>query len=163
MLANWELEVKGLVKSPKTFSFADVLELPRTDQVTDFHCVEGWSVYDVPWNGIQLSELLAQAGPLPAATHVNFRTVGEKYNESLPLSVALESKTLLAYGVGGSTIPFAHGFPLRVVIPRLLGYKNAKYIHRIELAETPLHGYWIKAGYPYAGEVPQQRLRDGKY
>jgi DMSO/TMAO reductase YedYZ molybdopterin-dependent catalytic subunit len=125
--------------------------------------VEGWSVYDVPWNGVRLSEIVDRVKPLPAAAYVNFRTVTDKYNESLPLAVAKEPKTVVAYGVGGATLPLEHGFPLRLVVPRLLGYKNAKYVYRIEFDKTPLRGFWIEAGYPYAGEVPRRRLREGKY
>lgn len=118
---------------------------------------------DVPWNGVHLSSLLGLVGARPAATHVTFHTVGGQYNESLPLDVALEPRTLLAYGAGGNTLPLEHGFPLRAVIPRLLGYKNAKYVHRIELTDRPVEGFWVQAGYPYDGLVPASRLRPGKY
>jgi hypothetical protein len=163
ILAGWELRVDGLVEAPQTLTFADLLALPRQDQVTDFHCVEGWSIRDVPWNGVHLAQLLARVRPLPTATHVVFHTLGGIYNESLPRGVALEPRTLLAYGVAGSTLPLAHGFPLRVVIPRLLGYKSAKYVHRIELADARLDGFWVRYGYPYDAEVPPGRLREGKY
>jgi len=163
LLATWHLTVDGLCAAPQTFTFADLLCLPRQDQVTDFHCVEGWSVYDVPWNGVHLQRLFDLVQPTAAATHVTFHTVGNVYNESLPLDVALEPRTMLGYGVGGNTLPVDHGFPLRVVIPRLLGYKNAKYVERIELAAAPVDGFWVQGGYPYAGEVPPGRLRDGKY
>ena len=75
----------------------------------------------------------------------------------------MEPRTILAYGVAGSTLPLDHGFPLRVVVPRLLGYKNAKYVERLELADKPLIGYWVAAGYDLAGLVPQNRLRSGHY
>lgn len=163
ILNNWELTVDGLVTNPVTLSFAQLLGLPRRDQVTDFHCVEGWSVYDVPWNGVHLSEVLALVGPDLAATHVTFHTVGDQYNESLPLDIALEPRTLLGYGINCHTMPLNHGFPLRVVIPRLLGYKNAKYVYRIELTNEPIDGFWVNLGYSYDGEVPASRLREGKY
>lgn len=163
ILAGWRLTVDGLVTAPRSLSFADLFCLPRQDQVTDFHCVEGWSIYDVPWNGLHLSGLFDLVGVRRGATHVTFHTVGGIYNESLPLDVALEPRTLLAYGAGGSTLPLAHGFPLRIVIPRLLGYKSAKYVHRIELTDRAVEGFWVKAGYPYEGLVPGDRLRPGKY
>jgi DMSO/TMAO reductase YedYZ molybdopterin-dependent catalytic subunit len=110
-----------------------------------------------------LGHLLDRARPLAGASHATFHTVRDNYNESVPLSVALEPRTLLAYGVGGFTLPLAHGFPLRLVVPRLLGYKNAKYVYRIEVTDRPEEGYWVRAGYPYAGLVPARRLRPGKY
>lgn len=159
ILASWRLEVGGLVERPATYTFADLLALPRADPTADFHCVEGWSVLDVPWNGVRIGELLDRAGPRPEARYLHLRTLGDTYNDSLPLAVAWEPRSLLAFGVAGSILPLDHGFPLRVVVPRLLGYKNAKYVHRLELAAEPLYGYWVKAGYPYDGEVPPERLR----
>jgi DMSO/TMAO reductase YedYZ molybdopterin-dependent catalytic subunit len=163
ILDSWRLTVDGLVDNPRTFTFEELIALTRQDQVTDFHCVEGWSVYDVPWNGVHLSTIFELVRPQAAASYVAFHTIDERYNESLPLDVALEPRTMMGYGVGGYTLPLAHGFPLRVVAPRLLGYKNAKYVQRIELTDRELRGYWVRAGYPYAGEVPPSRLRPGKY
>ncbi len=163
ILDQWQLIVDGLTESPHVFSFGDLVSLPRHDQVTDFHCVEGWSVYDVPWNGIHISTILDLVKPLPEATHLTLYSVGDVYLESIPLDIAVEPKTLLAYGIDGSTIPFPHGFPLRLVIPRLLGYKNSKYLYRIELSDRAIEGFWVKNGYPYEGTVPEGRLRTGKY
>jgi len=163
LLAGWTLRIDGMVATPTTLSFADVLELPRQDQITDFHCVEGWSVYDVPWNGVHLREIVRLVEPAAAATHLTFHCVGGGYVESLPLSVALEPRTLLAYGIDGSTLPVAHGFPLRTVVPRLLGYKNAKYVQRIEFTDQAEEGYWVARGYSYDGEVPASRLRADRY
>jgi DMSO/TMAO reductase YedYZ molybdopterin-dependent catalytic subunit len=163
ILASWTLRVDGRVVTPRTFTFADLLCLPRQDQVTDFHCVEGWSILDVPWNGVRLATLLDTVGVATGATHVVLYTLGGTYNESLPLDVAREERTLIGLGIAGNTLPLKHGFPLRIVIPRLLGYKNAKYVERITLADAPLEGFWVEAGYPYAGEVPPSRLRPGKY
>ena len=163
ILRSWELRVDGMVEQAKTYSFADLVDLPRSDMLVDFHCVEGWSIYDVPWSGLHLSEIFDEVRPHAAASHVTFHTVGGKYNESLPIEVALEPRTLLAYGIAGNTLPLKHGFPLRIVIPRLLAYKNAKYVERIELTDKELYGFWVAAGYSYDGEVPEGRLRPGRY
>lgn len=163
ILSSWQLTVDGMVDAPQVFSFADLVDLPRTDMLVDFHCVEGWSIYDVPWNGLHLQRIFDRVGVRPQASHVTFHTIGGRYNENLPLSVAVEPRTLLAYGIGGNTLPLKHGFPLRIVIPRLLGYKSAKYVHRIELTDREVHGFWVAAGYPYDGEVNPDRLRPGKY
>lgn len=163
ILARWRLRVDGLVDEPLELDFSQLVALERQDQVTDFHCVEGWSVYDVPWNGVHIGTLLAAAGAKTGATHITFHTIGGEYNESLPLDVALEATTMLAYGVCDASLTLDHGFPLRLVVPRLLGYKNAKYLTRLELTDHAVEGYWVKAGYPYEGEVPEDRLREGKY
>jgi DMSO/TMAO reductase YedYZ molybdopterin-dependent catalytic subunit len=163
VLATWTLRIDGMVESARTLTFADLVRLPRQDEVMDFHCVEGWSVLDVPWNGVHIRTLLDPAGPLPGATHATFHTLGDRYDESLPLEVALEPHTILAYGVGGSTLPLEHGFPLRLVVPRLFAYKSAKYVTRLELTDHAVEGFWVGYGYPYMGEVPESRLRPGRY
>jgi DMSO/TMAO reductase YedYZ molybdopterin-dependent catalytic subunit len=163
IMKSWRLIVDGMVEHPLDLSFADILKMKRQDQVVDFHCVEGWSIWDVPWNGVHLNELFDLVKPLPKASHVTFHTVGDKYNESVPIDVAREPKTVLSYGIGCSTLPLKHGFPLRLVIPRKLAYKSAKYVYRIELTDEPVNGYWVEVGYPYDAEVPPERLRPGKY
>jgi DMSO/TMAO reductase YedYZ molybdopterin-dependent catalytic subunit len=163
ILQNWQLTIGGLVENPLTLSFADLLALPRQDQITDFHCVEGWSVHDVPWNGVHFDEIFDLVKPLDSATHAIFTCVGDKYLESLPLDVVFEPHTLLGYGVDCATLPLAHGFPLRVVVPRKWGYKGPKYVYKIQLSDQPAVGYWEQYGYPYDGDVPADRLREGKY
>lgn len=157
-LGTWRLIVDGLVRSPFELSFAQLVELPRQDQVTDFHCVEGWTIESVPWNGVNLSGLLNLAEPLPSATHLTVHSVGGVYIESIPLEVAREAQTLLAYGVGCNTIPQQHGFPARIVIPRKWGYKGAKFVYRLQLDDQPRQGYWENYGYPYDGDVSYKRL-----
>jgi DMSO/TMAO reductase YedYZ molybdopterin-dependent catalytic subunit len=163
ILATWTLSVDGQVDNPMTLTFADLLALPRTDLVMDFHCVEGWSVQDVPWNGVHMSQLTSLVSPHASATYVNFYCIDGIYSESLPLAVALEPHTFLGYGIDGNSLPLAHGFPLRVVIPRLFGYKGAKYLTRIELTDQPLQGFWEAYGYSSDGQVPAALLRPGKY
>ena len=163
VLKSWKLTVDGLVERPRTFTFAELVDFKRIDMKADFHCVEGWSIYDVPWSGLHLSQLFSRVKPKKGASHVTFHTIGDIYNESLPLDIALEQSTLLAYGLAGSTLPFKHGFPLRIVIPRLLGYKNAKYVYRVQLTDAAVKGYWVARGYPYGGFVPAHRLRPRRY
>jgi len=163
VLANWTLRVDGMVSSPFTLSFADTIARARTNLDVDFHCVTGWSVYDVPWNGIHLSDLFAQAGVDAGASHVTFHTLTDIYNESLPLDVALEPKTIIAYGVDGLTLPLAHGFPMRLIIPRMEAYKSAKYVYRVELTDHAVSGFWEQRGYSYDAPVAASRLRPGKY
>jgi hypothetical protein len=163
LLATWRLTVDGLVDNPLTLDFCQLRDLGVVNQVTDFHCVEGWSIYDIPWNGVPLSRVLDLAGVKPEARFLKITSVGGKYTESLSLDVAREPKTLLAIGILNNTLSLKHGFPLRIVVPRLLGYKNPKYVTRIELTTEEHSGFWPGYGYTVSGEVPSSRLRDGKY
>ena len=94
---------------------------------------------------------------------MTFHTLGGEYNESLPLDVAIKANTILAYGIGGTSLSLKHGFPAHMVIPRLFGYKSAKFVERIELTDRPIAGFWVNQGYSYKGEVQPSRLREGKY
>ena len=162
-IKTWQLTVDGLVQNPLTLTFADLLKMNTVRQETDFHCVTGWSVYDVPWVGVSIKALLDLVTPLDTATHVTYHCQGDIYTESSTLAEALEPKSIMAYGVGENTLPLEHGFPLRLIIPRKLGYKNAKYVYRIELTDMPHSGYWEERGYPIEADVPDSRLREGKY
>lgn len=163
ILESWTLTVDGLVKKPRTWTFCELRDLALTSQVTDFHCVEGWSIYDVPWDGVHLMDFLSESEPLPEALFIKVHCVGGGYSESLPLTVAAEPRTLLGLGIGGSTLPLKHGFPCRLVVPRLYGYKNPKFVDRIELVTEEHVGFWPQYGYTVDGEVDPARLREGKY
>jgi len=155
--------VSGLVEEPLTLSYAKIVALPRQDQVTDFHCVEGWSVLDVPWNGVHIDRIIELVRPTSEATHITLRCFSDVYTESLPLAVAREPRSLLAYGIDGNTMPLTHGFPLRMVVPRQYGYKNAKWVKEIEFTNAPIDGYWEQRGYSNDAPVKAARLRVGKY
>jgi len=159
ILQTWKLTIDGMVKNPGVYDFNSLIALKRNDQTANFHCVEGWTVPGVPWNDVHLSTLFAMAEPLAGATHVTFHTIGGTYNESLSMEDALDSRTMVAYGVNGSTLPLNHGFPLRLVVPYKWGYKSAKYVYRIELTDGPISGFWVDRGYSYEGNVPEDRLR----
>lgn len=163
ILASWQLVVEGRVEQPRTFTFCELRDLGLDFQSTDFHCVEGWSILDVPWHGIRLARILDLVQPTADATFLKITCRGGIYTESLALEVAREPRTLLALGIGGNTLPLKHGFPCRIVVPRLLGYKSPKYVERIELVSSEHVGFWPRFGYPVAGEVPPTRLREGKY
>jgi DMSO/TMAO reductase YedYZ molybdopterin-dependent catalytic subunit len=164
VINNWNLKiVTPDNRYNKVYTFTELVNLPRSNMNVDFHCVEGWSLHDIPWNGVHLSTIFEDMGITPNYSHVTFRTIGGTYNESLPLDVALEEKTLLAYGIGGYTMPLERGFPLRLVVPKLLAYKSAKYVETIKLTNEPINGFWEDRGYPYEAPVLGDRLRKGKY
>ena len=163
ILASWKLKISGLVENPVTLSFAELLQLPRQDQTTDFHCVEGWSVLDVPWNGVHMDPIIDLVRPKADATHLTFRCVSDVYTESLPLAIARETRSMLAYGIGGKSLPLKHGFPLRMIVPRFYGYKNTKWVKEIEFTNEAIVGYWERHGYSDDAPVKAARLRPGKY
>jgi len=117
----------------------------------------------VPWNGFHFDNLIDLVRPTVNATHINLHCFSDIYTESLPISIAREPRTMFAYGIEGSTIPLTHGFPLRLVVPRMYGYKNAKWVKEIIFTNAPLTGYWEQRGYTTDAYVDPSRLREGKY
>ena len=144
---TWRLRIDGLVERPQELSYAELLALPQAHQVSDFHCVTGWSVRDVRWRGVRFPDLFAAARPKPQARAVVFHSAEEPYVDSLELEQALLADVMLAHSLDGHPLSQAHGAPARLVIPEMYGYKGVKWVKRIELAPAYVSGYWEQRGY----------------
>lgn len=148
---NWRLTVDGLVRRPREFTFSQFKALPQSTFTDDFRCVEGWGVDDVTWRGVTVREILKVTDIDPVATHLVFYSSDGIYTDSLTLEEALRPDTLLAHEVNGEFLPQEMGRPLRVIIPGSYGYKNVKWVVRVEaIAAGPdgYRGYWEQRGYP---------------
>ncbi len=144
---SWRLEIAGLVRKPVQLTYAQLRALPRAQQVSDFHCVTGWSVAGVHWAGVRFDDLLALVDPLPAAKAIRFVSLEEPYDDSLTLDQARLGNVLLAYDMDGRPLSRPHGAPARVVIPEMYGYKGVKWLSRLELVDHEPTGYWEGLGY----------------
>jgi len=160
--ADYRLEVDGLVGTPSRLSIDELKALGARTQITRHDCVEGWSAIG-KWTGTPLAAVLDHVKPKPEARYVVFHCFDDMeedtpYYESVDLDEARHPQTLLAYGLNGDALPVANGAPLRLRVERQLGYKQAKYIRRIELVASFADigdgngGYWEDNGYEwYAG------------
>lgn len=146
-MALWRLSIGGLVGRPEAFGYDDLPRLPRHEQFSDLHCVEGWGFYDIRWEGILLSTLLDRAEMSPEATHVNFFTFPNVYSDSLTIEQARLPDTMVAFRANGEPLKEQHGFPLRLVVPSMFGYKSVKWLDRIEPARGRHLGYWEQRGW----------------
>jgi DMSO/TMAO reductase YedYZ molybdopterin-dependent catalytic subunit len=146
--AAYRLTIDGAVERPVAYTLADLRALPRVEQVSDFHCVTGWSVDDVRWAGVRFRDLLAGAGIRPGARALRLVSGEVPYDDTLTLSQAFAPDALLALKMDGAPLTEPHGFPVRVVMPRMYGYKNVKWVTRIEVQTSLDHvGYWEQRGY----------------
>ena len=143
----WRLEITGLVRKPVQLTYAQLQALPRAHQVSNFHCVTGWSVANVRWAGVRFADLLALAEPLPAAQAIRFVSLEQPYNDSLTLDQARLGNVMLAYEMDGQPLSRPHGAPARVVIPEMYGYKGVKWLTKMELVDHQPTGYWEGLGY----------------
>jgi DMSO/TMAO reductase YedYZ molybdopterin-dependent catalytic subunit len=138
--ADWRLAVDGLVARPSSYSLADLKRFPSSSQVTLHVCEQGWSAI-AEWTGVSLTYLLSHVGAHPQAKYVVFFAYdkwddGNPEWESIDMADALHPQTLLAHGMNGQDLPAPHGAPLRLRLPRQLGYKSVKYLHRISVVDT---------------------------
>jgi DMSO/TMAO reductase YedYZ molybdopterin-dependent catalytic subunit len=147
--ATWRLRIDGMVEHPTELTHAQLLALPQAAQTTDFHCVTGWSVDGVRWRGVRFHDLLGVAKPLPRASALVFESAEVPYNDTLTLQQAMEPDAMLAHSMDGAPLTRAHGAPVRVVMPKMYGYKGVKWLSRIYVTTADLiqDGYWEQRGY----------------
>jgi DMSO/TMAO reductase YedYZ molybdopterin-dependent catalytic subunit len=124
---DWRLVVDGLVARPTTFSLADLKSLPKTSEITEVACEEGWS-YIAEWIGTPLYEVLREVGISPKTRYIVYYAIDGVIWESIDMGDALHPQTLLTYGMNDGDLPVGFGGPLRLRVPRQLGYKSVKYV-----------------------------------
>jgi len=154
-IKTWRLAVTGLVENELELDYEALRALPRREQVRDFTCVEVWRVPRQRWEGVPLREIIARAAPRDGAKFITIHCSGGGYTESLTMDEAREEDTLLALKLNGRPLPPEQGFPARLVIPRLFGYKSAKWVKRLHFTGMQHEGYWEQAGYSIHAPVPK--------
>jgi DMSO/TMAO reductase YedYZ molybdopterin-dependent catalytic subunit len=132
---DWRLAVDGLVGRPKSFSLTEIKSFPTRSQITHLACEEGWS-YIAEWIGAPLSHILDAVQTLPGARYVIYRSIQRDWWESIDMADALHPQTFLTYGMNGGELPVPFGGPLRLRVPRQLGYKSVKYITQLTVTDS---------------------------
>jgi DMSO/TMAO reductase YedYZ molybdopterin-dependent catalytic subunit len=133
--ADWRLSVSGLVERPASFSLAQLKSYPSRSQITQIACEEGWS-YIAEWIGVPLSQVLEIVGVQPQAKYVVYASIEPDWWDSIDMADAWHPQTLLAHGMNGGEIPVGNGGPLRMRVPRQLGYKSVKFITDLTLTDS---------------------------
>jgi len=145
-IESYELNVTGLIDTPLTYTYDEVLALTPYERLITLHCVEGWDA-TVLWEGVRLADLIEPSSVQPEAVTVIFHCV-DNYTTSMPLETILERDMLLAYKSNGLQLPAALGYPFIVIAEDKLGYKWARWVNEIELSEdADYKGYWESRGY----------------
>jgi len=144
--ADWRLEIGGECAHPTTLDWDQFRALEEVIDVSDFHCVTGWSKLDVEWKGVRLSTLIALAEPNEHAHFVIF-VAYDGYTTNIPMDEALKDDALLVHTAEGEPLAREHGGPVRVITPQLYAWKGAKWIHCVELTRIDRPGFWERNGY----------------
>jgi len=133
--SHWPLAVDGMVAHPTSFSLGELKSFPVRSQITEVACEEGWS-YVAEWIGTPLINLLHAVGTLPQARYVVYFTTDPDWWESIDMADALHPQTLLTWGMNDGDLPVAFGGPLRLRVPRQLGYKSLKYVTKLTVTDS---------------------------
>jgi len=132
---EWRLSVDGMVARPASYSLADLKSFPLRSQITEVVCEEGWS-YIAEWTGTPLSEVLKESGILPQAKYLVYFSIDPDWWESIDMVDARHPQSLLTWAMNDGDLPVAFGGPLRLRVPRQLGYKSVKFVNRLMVTNS---------------------------
>ena len=150
-LATWDFRVFGAVEEPVSWTWERFRALPAVEVAADMHCVTRWSRLDNAWEGVPVAELMRHVRPKPEARFVLIHAENG-YTTNLPLAEFLGEDCLFAWSHDGRALTADHGWPLRLVVPRLYAWKSAKWVRGVEFLEADRPGFWEQNGYHNHGD-----------
>jgi DMSO/TMAO reductase YedYZ molybdopterin-dependent catalytic subunit len=159
--ASWDFYIRGAVQQPKRFTWAEFSALPTVEQVSDMHCVTQWSKFDSTFEGIPVAEVMKHVVLLPEASHVMVHASGG-YTTNLSLADFLDDDAMFVLKYEGQPLEPDHGYPVRLLVPKLYLWKSAKWVNGLEFLAGDRPGFWENYGYHMRGN-PWQEERYGGY
>jgi len=151
-IENYSLTIDGEVDNPVTLSWNDFLRLPKTVSVSDFHCVEGWSVLDCKWEGVRIRDIEKLVKPRAVARAIAFESA-DNYLTSLFREELEGDDVLLAFKLNGELLEEGLGAPVRLIVPRKYAYKSALWVVRLRFTRGKELGFWERRGYSDSADV----------
>lgn len=149
--ATWDFRVSGSVEHPLRFTWEEFNQLPRTQHTSDFHCVTRWSRFNNRWDGVALREILSRAQPLANAKYALVHAE-QGYTANVPLADLDRDDVLVATHHDGVPLTPDHGYPLRLIVPHLYGWKSVKWVRGLEFLQEDQPGFWEQNGYHMRGD-----------
>jgi DMSO/TMAO reductase YedYZ molybdopterin-dependent catalytic subunit len=159
--AAWDFYMWGQVKQPKRFTWAEFSALPTATQTCDMHCVTRWSKFDSTFEGIPIAEIMKQVELLPTARFVMVHA-DPGYTTNLPLDEFLQDDVMIALKYEGQPLTPEHGYPARLLVPKLYLWKSAKWVRGFEFMDEDASGFWEQYGYHNHGD-PWKEERFGSF
>jgi DMSO/TMAO reductase YedYZ molybdopterin-dependent catalytic subunit len=150
-ISEWQFNVFGLVEKERRLSYAEFAALPQVQVYSDIHCVTGWSKLDNLWEGVSSSQIKELVNILPEAKFVMVHSLGG-FTTNLSLDDFFQPDVLFALKHNGETLTKEHGYPLRLVVPRLYFWKSAKWANGVEFMAEDKRGFWESGGYHNHGD-----------
>jgi len=149
---NYTLTIDGEVEKPVKLSWSDFLALPKSVSISDFHCVEGWSVLDCKWEGVRIRDIERIVKPRPVARAVSFESA-DNYLTSLFREELAGNDVLLAYKLNDELLEEGLGAPVRLIVPNKYAYKSALWMVRLRFTRNKELGFWERRGYSDSADV----------
>lgn len=160
-LSDWDFKIWGAVKQPKRFTWQEFSALPQVTQTCDMHCVTRWSKFDSTFEGISVSEVMNHVELLPEANYVLVHA-DPGYTTNLPLADFLDEDVMFPLKYEGQPLTPDHGYPVRLLVPKLYLWKSAKWVRGLEFLAQDKAGFWEQYGYHNHGD-PWQEERYGAF
>jgi DMSO/TMAO reductase YedYZ molybdopterin-dependent catalytic subunit len=151
-MENWSLLIEGEIENPFRLRWDELMKIEKVESVSNFHCVEGWSVLNQKWGGVRFRKIVEMVQPKDGALFVSIECA-DGYSTSLLLSDLLDDNVLLAYELNDEYLEKGVGAPLRLVVPEKYSYKSAMWITRIEFTKEKKVGFWESRGYSDTADV----------
>jgi DMSO/TMAO reductase YedYZ molybdopterin-dependent catalytic subunit len=151
-LETYNLTIDGEVENSVKLSWNDFMKLPKSVSVSDFHCVEGWSVLDCKWEGVRIRDIEKLVKPKDVAKAVTFECA-DSYTTSLFREELYGDDVLLAYKLNGEALEEGYGFPVRLVVPSKYAYKSALWVVHLRFTHGKELGFWERRGYSDNADV----------
>jgi DMSO/TMAO reductase YedYZ molybdopterin-dependent catalytic subunit len=152
LLGTYTLTIDGEVDNPVKLNWKDFIALPRTVSISDFHCVEGWSVLDCKWEGVKIKDIERLVKPKAVARAITF-DCADNYRTSLFREELASDDVLLAYKLNGELLEEGLGAPVRLIVPSKYAYKSALWVVRLGFTRGKELGFWERRGYSDSADV----------
>ena len=150
-IAQWVFNIFGLVEKERRLNYQEFTSLPRVKVFSDIHCVTSWSRLDNLWEGVGTSQIRQLAQILPEAKFVMVHSAGG-FTTNLSLKDFFQPDVLFAIKHNNEPLTREHGYPVRLVVPRLYFWKSAKWVTGVEFMAEDRPGFWESHGYHNRGD-----------
>jgi DMSO/TMAO reductase YedYZ molybdopterin-dependent catalytic subunit len=151
VISQWVFTISGLVENERRLNYSEFVSLPRVRVLSDIHCVTSWSKLDNLWEGVSSDEIRKLVNILPEAKFVVVQAAGG-FTTNLTLSDFFQPDVLFAIKHNNELLTREHGYPLRLVVPRLYFWKSAKWVTGVEFVAEDRPGFWESHGYHNHGD-----------
>tara|TARA_B100000745_G_scaffold66362_1_gene39091 strand:- start:608 stop:1207 length:600 start_codon:yes stop_codon:yes gene_type:complete len=154
-LDTWKLTINADSNLIREYKWNEIIKLTEDNIEEDFHCVTQWSRLDTKWEGFLVNNLFKNFEIDSDLKYVNIICY-DGYTTNILRTDLLSPQTILATKFEGKELEPNHGWPLRLVIPHLYGWKSAKWIKEIQFTSNPMPGFWEVRGYHMNGDPWKQ-------